>query len=74
MIKTSTGATAILDNVDANQLQNLVINTANGQSITQNTAVTLTLPPTSLAQTQAGLIMFGIGSALQFSQNAGGPH
>jgi hypothetical protein len=63
VIKSASGITAILNTIGSNQLQNLVINTANNQTITQNTAVTLTLP--GLGASDAGGIMSGLGFALQ---------
>ncbi|MGH3428218.1 MAG: hypothetical protein ACRDQZ_11750, partial [Mycobacteriales bacterium] len=68
VIKSNSGVTAVLDNVTANQLQNLVINTANGQNIVQNTSVTLTLPVTELSGLGLSQVMNGITNALQVSQ------
>jgi hypothetical protein len=68
VIKSNTGVTALLDNVGPNQLQNIVINTANGQNIVQNTALTITLPAASIAGMQAGTIMNAITSGFQFAQ------
>jgi hypothetical protein len=68
VIKSDTGVTALLNNVGPNQLQNLVINTASGQNIVQNTALTITLPPASIAGAQASTIMNAITNAFQFAQ------
>jgi hypothetical protein len=71
VIKSNSGVTAVLDNVTPNQLQNLVINTANGQNIVQNTAITLTLPAASLSGMQASGLMNSLSNALEFAQIGG---
>ena len=42
--KGSSGASAIVQSLNGSQVLNLLLNTANGRTIAQNTAVTLTLP------------------------------
>jgi hypothetical protein len=74
VVKSNSGVTAILDNVGGNQLQNLVINTANGQNIVQNTSITLTLPAGRLAGAQASQLMNSLDQALSFAQLSGGIH
>jgi hypothetical protein len=66
VIKSSSGVTAVVDNVASNQLQNLVINTASGQMITQNTAVTVNLPGVSSAQLQTSQLMSSLLNATRF--------
>ena len=70
VIKSSSGVTAVINNVAANQLQNLVINTANGQMIMQNTTVTITLPAFNPGQFQAGQLLSGLASSLEFARTA----
>ena len=71
VVKSASGVTAVINNVDANQLQNLVINTASNQAITQTTAITLTLPGlATIGQFQAAQVMSGLDTALQFSRLA----
>jgi hypothetical protein len=76
VVKSASGITAVLDNLGTNQLQNLVINTANNQAITQTTAVTLTLPgfSSNIGQFQASQVMAGLDGALQFSRMAASLH
>jgi hypothetical protein len=68
VIKGATGVTAVLDNVQANQLQNLVINTASGQNIVQNTTLTITLPAAEIAGVQTSSLMNAITSGFQSAQ------
>lgn len=37
------GSTQVLNNIGANQIQNIILNSASGQTINQNTSVTLTI-------------------------------
>lgn len=50
---TADGASTVVQRVTGGQLTNMVLNTADGRSISQNTEVSLTLP--GFAQTQAQL-------------------
>ncbi len=47
----TNGGTVVLNSVDPGQIANAVLNTADNRNITQNTAITLTIP--NLAQYQA---------------------
>jgi len=71
VIKSNTGITAVLNNIGANQFQNVVVNTANSQTITQNTAITVSLPAFSAAQAGTQQIMNGLSNTLQFALTAG---
>ncbi len=52
-IKQDSGLTAVLANLAPGALNNLVINTASGQTISQTTNITLTLPGFAVKQAQA---------------------
>jgi hypothetical protein len=70
VIKSGGGVTALLANVSPAFIQNLVVNTASGQTINQTTALVLTVPglaalQSSLAQ---GSIVYALGQAVQFAQ------
>ena len=66
VIKSASGITAFVNNFSGDQLQNIVLNTANNQIITQNTAITLTLPATgSLAQSPLGQLTRTMSEAVQ---------
>jgi hypothetical protein len=71
VIKSNSGITAVLNNIGANQFQNVVVNTANSQTITQNTAITVSLPAFSAAQAGTQQIMNGLSNTLQFALTAG---
>lgn len=71
VVKDSQGGfTALLANVTPSLLQNLVINTANMQKITQNTNITLTLPAFDATQAQFGrsALFLQLAGALNFGQ------
>jgi len=70
VLKNGNGVTAVLADVSPSSIQNLVLNTANGQTINQTTTVNLTLPnlPAMQAQfLQSGLIS-NFNSAIQATQ------
>jgi len=67
-IKQDSGLTAVLTNLAPGALSNLVINTANGQTIRQTTNITLTLP--GFAATQAQAAQVGLFFQLSALQNA----
>ena len=71
VIKSDSGITAVLNNIGANQFQNVVVNTANSQAISQNTAITVSLPAFSAAQAGTQQIMNGLSNTLQFALTAG---
>lgn len=64
------GYTAVLANLTQSALQNLVVNTANGQTITQTTNMTLTLPGFAATQAQAARanVFAGLTAALNMAQ------
>jgi len=68
VVKGDGGVTALLDNITPNSVQNLVINTANGRNITQDTFITITLPSSEIAAAQQGAMMNGLLNALQAGQ------
>ena len=68
VIKSDTGVTAVLDDVTPNQLENLVINTADGQRIVQNTTITISLPAAEMAGMQASGMMNSLANAVQTAQ------
>jgi hypothetical protein len=57
---TPDGATVTIQNVGAGQLTNIVVNSANGRTIVQNTAVNLVLPGFSAAQRAQVLSAMGM--------------
>jgi hypothetical protein len=56
------GSTQVLNNIGANQIQSMILNTASGQSIDQNTNVTLTIY--NLPQWQQQLAQHALSSQL----------
>jgi hypothetical protein len=70
VIKSGGGETAVLTNVSPAFIQNLVVNTANGQTIDQNTALVLTVPGLAALQASVarGSIVYALNQAVQFAQ------
>ena len=58
-IKAASGTTEVVANLTAGQIQNLLVNTASNQTITQNTAVRLTIYNFSAWQQQVAQQMIG---------------
>lgn len=60
VIASESGVTAFVHNVTDGALQNIIVNTATGQNISQDIDVTLTLPGFEYIQDQLALETFGL--------------
>jgi hypothetical protein len=73
VLKNGNGVTAVLADVSPTSIQSLVLNTANGQTISETTTVNLTLPNFAAMQTQfvqSGLVS-GLNSSIRSTQLLG---
>lgn len=75
VLKGAGGVTALVQQADARQLTSLIANTADGQSVRQDTTLTLTLPGFQAVQAQYGRqltassLVASINQALRTSTN-----
>lgn len=73
VIASESGITAFVHNVAEGTLQNIIVNTATGQDITQDIDVTLTLPGFEYIQSQLALETFGLRISDDLQNVAIGP-
>lgn len=76
VLKGSDGVTALLSNLNSGTIQNVVVNTADGHTIMQNTDLTVTLPGFSATQAQMMQSNFALQLAdiMHLTQLASVPH